>query len=112
MPTGLPHRLFDDLQAGSRARARSATFASSALPSPAIIRRGWLDLEDHSLPVLPGVDSHHRGRRHIERMGHATEAPFEGDHLVIHVQMPHGTWRNVQDNLSVAGESGGTRTPG
>ncbi len=37
-------------------------------------------------------------------MRHTAEAAFEADGLVIHMQMTHRTWRNIQDNLPVIGK--------
>ncbi len=37
-------------------------------------------------------------------MRHAAEAAFETDRFVIHMQMTHGTGRNIQDNLPVIGK--------
>ncbi|MNR17499.1 hypothetical protein D3C85_1341630 [compost metagenome] len=38
-------------------------------------------------------------------MRHTPEATFEAHRLIVHVQVTHGTGRNIQDDLAVAGKT-------
>src|SRR5690606_4931813 len=64
-----------------------------------------LHVEDHALTILSRIDRQDGCSRDIEAVRHATEASLEADRLVVHVQMPHGTGRGIEHDLTVIGEA-------
>ena len=70
-----------------------------------IVVHGRLQIEDHALTVFTGVNTHDCSDGNVQAVWNTTEATFEAHCIVVHVQVTHGTRRDVEDDLPVIGKT-------
>lgn len=64
-------------------------------------RLGFFRIEDHSLPIFPGINPHDRSNRNIDRCRDSCESAIEFDGVILDQQPLHCGWCDIQNYLPI-----------